>query len=89
MHVAFINTSKSYTKLQFPQNSLMSAYIEMAEKPTKMEEAVQKETAKICFGCKQVVSSSRVYCGKLRWFVDSFSLVLGALYQTVSFQRIQ
>lgn len=42
----------------------------MAKELAEMEKGVQKQTAKICFDCKHALSLSRVYCGKLRRYVD-------------------
>lgn len=36
----------------------------------KMQKDVQQQVAKNCFGCKHALPSSRVYCGKLRQYVD-------------------
>ena len=50
--------------------SSISTKSKMAKKLVEMGKNVQKQTAKICFGCKHALSSSRVYCGKLRRYVD-------------------
>lgn len=46
--------------------------MKMAKKLT-VQEVVQRETANICVGCKHAIGSSRVYCGKLKEYVDGIA----------------